>query len=224
MNAFLLISNVLLWILVLGMSFLLLGTLRSLGMLSWQLEEMEATRPVRKGREGLKLGTVAPEFQLPDLEGRDFSLADFSGRRRLLVFVQPGCGPCHDIVPELNALQSSEELHVLGIINGTDAEARQWADEVHAAFPVLRQENWALSKAYKTYATPFGYLVDEHQRITSRGLVGSSQYLSYVLSGAGNESKSHRALSRDTSPDFEPTAEADPRAAAAAGRKELVSA
>ena len=53
MQTFLLISTVLLWTLTLALGFLLFGTLRSLGILQWQFDELQATRPVRKGREGL---------------------------------------------------------------------------------------------------------------------------------------------------------------------------
>lgn len=137
MNTVLIVSNVALWAVTLGMGFLLLGTLRSLGKLNWQLEEIEATRPVRKGREGLPPGTSAPDIRLPDQTGRDRSLADFDGRQRLLVFVQPGCGPCHDIVPELNRLQQNGEVQVIGIVNGDADDARQWGEETSARFPLL---------------------------------------------------------------------------------------
>ena len=43
-NTIFLVSYVVLWLLVLGMGFLLLGTLRSLGILTWQFDEMEAIR------------------------------------------------------------------------------------------------------------------------------------------------------------------------------------
>ena len=43
-------------------------------------------------REGLKAGVSAPTFE-PDLAGRTVSLADQRGRRVLLVFSDPECGP-----------------------------------------------------------------------------------------------------------------------------------
>ena len=200
MNTILIVSHIALRAVTLGMGFLLLGTLRSLGKLNWQLEEIEATRPVRKGREGLKPGTAAPDFELPDLQGRERSLADFAEKRRLLVFVQPGCGPCHEIVPELNKLQQSGDIQVIGIVNGDEDAARQWGEETSATFPLLRQSQWAVSKAYKSFATPYGYLIDEQGTVASRGLVGSSQYLQFVLSGAGNSDKSHQEETESSAP------------------------
>ncbi len=55
MTTFLFISNIALWVLLAGLAFFLLGTLRSLGLLQWQFDELEATRPVRKALDGFPL-------------------------------------------------------------------------------------------------------------------------------------------------------------------------
>src|SRR5947209_10945002 len=106
MNLFWLISSLALWALVLFLGFLLLGTLRALGLLRWRLEQLEATTPSRLGRSGLKPGKKAPDFTLPSVAGPEVALHDFAGRPVLLVFTQTGCGPCHTIMPELNRLHN----------------------------------------------------------------------------------------------------------------------
>jgi peroxiredoxin len=60
-----LLSIVILWVIVLLLGFLVFGTLRALGILSWRLEQIEATTPKRLGRDGLKAGKKAPDFTLP---------------------------------------------------------------------------------------------------------------------------------------------------------------
>src|SRR6266540_5905682 len=52
-------------------------------------------------RDGLKVGTSAPNFRLPRLDGGELSLEDFRGKRVLLVFSDPHCGPCQVLAPEL---------------------------------------------------------------------------------------------------------------------------
>ena len=53
-------------------------------------------------RDGLKAGTTAPDFTLPRLDGKgDLSLSELRGKRVLLVFSSPGCGPCNALAPEL---------------------------------------------------------------------------------------------------------------------------
>jgi hypothetical protein len=104
----------------------------------------------------------------------------------LLVLTQSGCGPCHEIVPELNRLHDRGEQQVLVVNNGELGETRQWATETKARFPVLVQEKFSVSKRYQVFVTPFAFLIDEQGLIQSKGIAGSREYLGYVLSGAGN--------------------------------------
>lgn len=179
------VSNIVLWLLILLLAFLLLGALRAHSVLSWRLEELEATTPNRVGRTGLKPGQPAPEFTLPKVGGDEASLRDFAGRPLLLVFVQVGCGPCHAIAPELNKLARKNDLQVVVINNAEPEIAREWADDVAAEFPVLIQEKWRVSRSFEVYATPFAFLIDAGGVVRSAGIAGSQQYLGYVLSGAG---------------------------------------
>src|SRR5262245_42229514 len=139
LNAFGLASHALLWVAVLFLGFLLLGTLRALGLLRWRLEQLEATTPSRLGRSGLKPGKKASDFTLPSVAGTEVSLRDFTGRKVLLVFTQAGCGPCRQIMPELNRL-SERDLQVVVVNKGDLPATRQWAADLGARFPVLVQD------------------------------------------------------------------------------------
>src|SRR5882724_601772 len=56
----------------------------------------------RINRNGLKAGTLAPDFRLPRLDGRgDLMLSELRGRWVLLVFSSPHCGPCNELAPHL---------------------------------------------------------------------------------------------------------------------------
>ena len=182
-----LISTLTLWGLVFLLGFLLLGALRALGLLRWRLEQLEATTPSRLGRSGLKPGKKAPAFTLPSVTGGEISQHDFAGRKVLLVFMQPGCGPCHAVTPELNRLQDAGEVQVVVVQNGDLETVRKWADEHQPRFPVAVQERLSLSKRYEVLATPFAFLIDEHGVIASRGIASTKQYLGYILTRAGGE-------------------------------------
>lgn len=187
-----LITYLVLWAITLTTVFLLLGTLRSLGLLQWRFDELEATRPVRKGREGLLPGKPAPNFTLPSAANAEVSLSDFTGRKVLLVFTQSGCGPCHDIAPELNRVQARGEHHVLVVNSGEPEESAEMAAEVKARFPIVTQKDWDISKKYQVFATPYAFVVDETGTVASKGIAGSPQYLKNVLTGAGNRKKAHQ--------------------------------
>jgi methylamine dehydrogenase accessory protein MauD len=196
MNIFWILSVVFLWAVVLFLGFLLLGTLRSLGLLSWRLEQLEATTPKRLGRDGLKPGKKAPDFTLPCVTssplppspnrrggaGAEVSLHDLAGRKLLLVFVQTGCSPCKAVVPELNRLERGD-TQVLVVNNGDFESTRKWSAEVGARFPVLSQEKFSISKKYEVFATPFAFLIDEKGIISSKGIINNRQHIGYVLSG-----------------------------------------
>jgi methylamine dehydrogenase accessory protein MauD len=180
MNIFWISCFVILWVVVLFLGFLLLGTLRSLGLLSWRLEQLEATTPKRLGRDGLKPGKKAPDFTLPSANGKEISLHDFAGRKVLLVFTQSGCSPCRTIVPELNRLGQNEQ--VLVVNNGGLEATREWSTEAAARFPVLAQTQFSVSKKYEVFATPFAFLIDENGVIASKGIINNRQHIRYVLS------------------------------------------
>lgn len=186
MNTALLVANFVLAALVLFLTFLVLGTLRALGLVNWRVEQLETVTPSRIGRDGLKIGKKAPDFTLPSAAHGEASLHDFAGRKLLLVFTQSGCGPCRAIIPELNRVQDKGEHQVLVVNNGAPDETRKWAGDVHVRFPVLAQEKFSLSKRYEIFVTPFAFLIDEQGLVVSKGIVGSRQHLNYVLTGAGN--------------------------------------
>lgn len=182
MITLLLLSSVVLWLAVLLVGFLLLGALRSLALLRWRLEQLEATTPSRLGRNGLKRGKKAPDFVLPSTGGTEVALHDFAGRKVLLVFMQAGCSPCHAIVPELN--RRGGDVQVVVVNNGDADATRKWADEVEPRFPVLVQESFSVSKRYEVFATPFAFLIDERGVIRSKGIINNKQQIGFVLSGA----------------------------------------
>ena len=112
-------------------------------------------------RTGLKAGAVAPDFLLPRVGGGELSLADLRGRRVLLVFSDPNCGPCDELAPRLQELHLQRpDLQVL-VISRRDAEATAAkAAALGLGFPIVMQQQWEISKKYGMFATPIGYLID----------------------------------------------------------------
>ncbi len=134
-------------------------------------------------RDGLKAGKPAPNFRLPRLDGRgDLSLEELRGRRILLVFSDPNCGPCQTLAPELEKFhresgagagppspggesrgegEFSFPLQVVVISRGEPKENRAKVKEHKLTFPVVLQQQWEISRLYAMFATPIAYLIDE---------------------------------------------------------------
>jgi peroxiredoxin len=116
-------------------------------------------------RRGIARGTRAPTFDLPALRGQTVALEDYRGRRVLLVFSDPGCGPCDAVAAELSRFHREHGrngLDVLMVSRGALEENRRKAAEHGIEFPVAVQPGWRLSKEYGIFETPVAFLIDEH--------------------------------------------------------------
>ena len=139
------------------------------------------------GGRGLKAGTSAPDFQLPDLQGRMVSLHEYRGRRVLLFFSDPQCGPCDELAPQLVRLyreRAKDGLNIVVVGRGDVEENRRKAQQHGMDFPVLLQDKkWKVSKAYDILATPAAFLIREDGMIASDPAVGNDAILTLVGNG-----------------------------------------
>jgi hypothetical protein len=89
-------------------------------------------------------------------------LEAFRGRKVLLVFSDPNCGPCSGLAPRLEqAHRESEGVQILMVSRGDPEANRAKAREQGLTFPIALQRQWEVSRAYAMFATPVGYLIDE---------------------------------------------------------------
>lgn len=132
----------------------------------------------RLNRKGLKAGEAAPDFRLPRIDGGEVALEDFRGQSVLLVFSDPHCGPCAELAPRLQEIHHDQpELGVLVISRGDVEENRAKASELGLTFPIVLQKKWEVSLKYAMFATPIGYLIDEHGLLASDVAVGVAPIL-----------------------------------------------
>jgi peroxiredoxin len=124
-------------------------------------------------RDGLKAGTPAPNFKLPALDDSEVSLTDYRGRKVILVFSDPECGPCGKVAPELERIhQANNGMSVLMISRGNPEMNRRKAAEQRLTFPIVLQRHWEISRLYGMFATPIAYLIDEDGVIASDVAIG----------------------------------------------------
>jgi peroxiredoxin len=140
---------------------------------------------------GLKAGTPAPIFHLPDLQGRTVSLEEYRGRRVLLVFSDPQCGPCDELAPHLVRVHREYANDGWGVIvvgRGNAEENRRKAAQHGFEFPVLLQDRkWKVSKEYGTLATPAAFLIGEDGVIANDAAVGRDAIVALVREGRGSQ-------------------------------------
>jgi peroxiredoxin len=161
-----------------------------LGSAKKRLPGQKSLRHSRIEREGLKAGTPAPVFTLPDIDGRQVSLEDYRGRWVLLVFTDPQCDPCDALAGELARLHEQHRQNGLGIVmvgRGEVEENRRKADAHGIRFPVVVQKQWKLSKQYGIFATPVAFLINEEGTLTADVAQGAEQVLALARQGLARE-------------------------------------
>src|SRR5690606_5597153 len=121
---YLIASNILLWIAFLGVTMVMLGLMRQIGLLHERSSPMGAMIT----DHGPDIGDQAPEFDLPDYFGRPVHIggASAEGRPTLLMFTAPTCPVCDKLFPIIKSIARAEKIGVVMISDG--------AAEEHARF------------------------------------------------------------------------------------------
>jgi peroxiredoxin len=132
-------------------------------------------------RDGLPAGAAAPEFRLPRVGGGELSLSQYRGRKVLLLFSDPKCGPCNALLPDVQRRYAAgSEVDVVMVSRGDHAANASKIAELRVTFPVVLQRQWEISKLYGMFATPIAFLVDEQGTIAAPVAVGAQRILALI--------------------------------------------
>jgi len=103
----------------------------------------------------LSPGDPAPDFTLPDADGRPVSLSSFRGGRTVVYFypaaMTPGCTTeACDFRDSLSSLQAAG-VNVVGISPDPPAKLARFRERDGLTFPLLSDDNRAVMTAYGAY-------------------------------------------------------------------------
>jgi peroxiredoxin len=136
--------------------------------------------------EGLPVGSQAPGFSLSGLHGETLTLDSlrFSGKPVMLLFTDPGCGPCNALLPEIGHWQEEHaaKLTISLVSRGDPGDNRTKASE-HGLTSVLLQQDWEVSEAYQVNGTPSALLVGPDGTIASP-VAGGAEAISALVADA----------------------------------------
>lgn len=172
MTEALLVSNVLLWILVVALAVVVVALTRQVGILHERVAPVGALAV----EHGPKVGEAAPELSLPSLAGGPVRLGGESGERTLLFFLSPTCPVCKTLLPTLArvAREEAQDLRVVYASDGTPEEHRAFALEHGLADYVLSQE---LGMRFAVSKLPYAVLIDALGVVRAKGLVNTREHL-----------------------------------------------
>jgi thiol-disulfide isomerase/thioredoxin len=84
----------------------------------------------------------------------------------MLLFTNPDCGPCDDLLPEISRWQEEHaEKFVVSLVSQGDAEKNRAKTAEHGLRHVLLQKAWEVSEAYQVEGTPSAVLVGYDGRL-----------------------------------------------------------
>ena len=176
MTETLLVSNVILWLVVLALCAVVVALVRQIGVLHERLAPAGALML----DQGPKVGEAAPQFELPTLGGEIITLggADSENRSTLVFFLSPTCPVCKTLLPVLDAMRKSERdwLQIVLASDG-DLPAQQSFVTANglAVFPYVVSAELGL--AYQVSKLPYGVLIDAQGTLRSKGLINSREHL-----------------------------------------------
>jgi peroxiredoxin len=137
--------------------------------------------------EGLAFGAPAPAFSLSGLYGETMTLDSLRAADKpvLLIFTDPGCGPCNAMMGDVGKWQHdlAEKLTIAVISRGSLEDNRNKAKQ-HNLSHVLMQKDNEVADAFQTFGTPTAVLVRPDGTIGSAAAGGAQQIRTLVKQAA----------------------------------------
>lgn len=119
-----------------------------------------------------QMGSLAPDFRLPGVDGRDYSLSQFQGKKALvLIFMCNHCPYVIAVRDRINQLAKdfgSRGVQVIGI-SANDAsnypqdsfeKMKELSESEGFVFPYLYDETQETARAYEAVCTPDPYVYE----------------------------------------------------------------
>ncbi|MFZ0285819.1 MAG: TlpA disulfide reductase family protein [Terriglobales bacterium] len=119
----------------------------------------------------LTVGTRAPDFTLPTMDGKQFSLKDALGRGPVLAaFFKISCPVCQFTFPFLERIfkaHGNRDVTIVGISQNDKKETAAFIKEYGVTFPVLLDDtnSYPVSNAYGLTNVPSLFWIESDGRI-----------------------------------------------------------
>ncbi len=137
---------------------------------------------------GLPVGVPAPAFTLSGLHGETLTLDALraAGKPVLLIFTDPGCGPCNALLPDIGRWQRDHAAaFTLALLSRGTAEANRTKTAEHGITTVLLQKDREVAAAYQANGTPAAVLVRSDGTIGTPLALGADAIRSFVARTTG---------------------------------------
>jgi len=117
--------------------------------------------------EPLVVGMTAPDFSLPDLQGKTQRLTDYRGKVVFLNFWATWCKPCKEEMPSMQVLWDNlknRDFVMLAVSMDrvtTTKDIPSFVETLKLSFPILTDSWGQTDKRYKLMGVPETYIIDQ---------------------------------------------------------------
>lgn len=143
---------------------------------------------------GLPVGATAPAFRLPDLHDGAITLDGLvaAAKPLVLLFTDPGCGPCTALMPEASRWQRdlASSFTLALISRGKPADNRAKAAEFGVS-TVLLQTDREVAESYQSQGTPSAVLIAANGTIGSPLALGADAIRSLISQVSNGHAHAH---------------------------------
>lgn len=174
----LIVSQAMLWIVVLLLVVAVLALARQVGVLHERIAPIGA---LAMGR-GPQPGEAAPRITARTLAEGSFNVggAQRAGAMQLLFFVAPTCPVCKNLLPTAKSFAQSEGLDLVLVGDGDADEHREMADRFDIPY------QWFINapevgRAFQVAKLPYAVLISELGIIVAQGLVNTREHLESLV-------------------------------------------
>lgn len=137
-----------------------------------KLDKFDATC---KQWESLMPGNVSPDFKYKDMDGKEYTLADFKGKLVYIDIWATWCGPCKGEIPHLQKLEEAYHGKDVAFVSiSTDKDRAAWERMVKeknmGGYQLHNGGDRSLMNAYKVTGIPRFILIGKDGKIVSANM------------------------------------------------------
>jgi thioredoxin-related protein len=145
-------------------------------------EVAKSKKQIEDAQKPLVAGADAPSFSLKDENQNEITLANYKGKKTLLVFSQESCPYCEDFYPVLNAFKETQpNVEVVIMQLGSAAENNKAYKEQKGINATILAATQVDMENYKVLKTPTSILLDEEGKIiASKTITELDQLFDFV--------------------------------------------
>ncbi|HJO11840.1 MAG TPA: thiol-disulfide isomerase [Gammaproteobacteria bacterium] len=177
----LVVSNIILWLVVIVLALLVFALTRQVGILHERVAPAGALLPT----SGPKVGELTKELSLTAIDGSSLVIggASDSAVATFILFISPTCPVCKTLVPTARSLVNSERgrMQLLFASDGDDLEQhKSYVKDLKIdGYPYVLSQ--ALGMDFEVSKLPFAVLIAGDGTLKSKGLVNTREHMESLI-------------------------------------------